>query len=82
MKKNSKLKKVTSCKIIAFSGIFIFSIAMFLFVINAITAMDFVYAWVLFGIMIFAFVLFLIGSILYIKFDFERIKEYFRKIRN
>jgi hypothetical protein len=55
---------------------------MFLFVINAITAMDVVYAWVLFGIMIFAFVLFLIGSILYIKFDFERIKEYFRKIRN
>ena len=70
MKKNSKLKKVTSCKIIAFA------------VINAITAMDVVYAWVLFGIMIFAFVLFLIGSILYIKFDFERIKEYFRKIRN
>ena len=82
MKKNSQLMKVTSCKIIVFSGILLFSVSMFLFILNACTKMNITWAWVLFGLMILAFILFIVGSILYVKFDFERIKEYFRKIRN
>ncbi len=82
MRKNTKSMKVTSCKIIALLGIGVFSLAMMAFIINACTAMNITLAWILFGVMIFGFGLFLFGSICYIKLDYERIKEYFRKIIN
>ena len=82
MRSLTKLKKVTICKIVALSGIIMFTGLMFAFVVNACTAMNVTLAWWFFALMIMAFIMFLAASIIYIKLDYARIKAYIKKIIN
>ena len=83
MRRNIRLKKKIKFELILIVvGLIIFFISMLSFIINACTIQNVVLAWVLFGVIMLACILFIWGIILFLLHNKEKIKNYLDEIIN
>ena len=83
MRRNITLKKkINYITILIVSGIILFGLSMLAFVVNACTIQNIAFAWVMLGLIFLGSGLLLIGLILLLFKNKDRIKKYLDEIMN
>ena len=73
-------KKIKTDIILIVIGLILFFISMFSFIINACTAQNITLAWILLIIILLSCILFVVGVILFLIKNKEKIRKYLKEI--
>ena len=81
MRRNIKLKKKTKKEIVLIIiGLILFFISMLSFIVNACTIQNIPLAWVLLTVIFISCILFIVGIVLFLINNKEKIKNYLKEI--